>query len=87
MKLAKKLALTLCAVLLIGSIGYIPPVEAKAAADWTRGLNGAMGWNEDTYYTIEKRTATTESGIRPPIPMTRTTTASAADAAWSGCIG
>ncbi len=57
MKLAKKLlALTLCAVLLIGCIGYIPPVEAKAAADWTRGLNGAMGWNEDTYYTIEKRT-------------------------------
>ncbi len=58
MKKTKKiLAFTLCIVLLFGCMGNILPTEAKAAGTWTRGLNGAMGWNEDTYYTIEKRTS------------------------------
>ncbi|MBE6932449.1 MAG: hypothetical protein E7464_03580, partial [Ruminococcaceae bacterium] len=54
----KFIALTLCAVILLGTVsGMVPtPAQAAEASEWKYGLDGAMGWNEDTYYTISKRT-------------------------------
>ena len=54
----KYIALILCAVMLAGTVSGIVPTPAQAAepSQWKYGLNGAMGWNEDTYYTVSKRT-------------------------------
>ena len=50
------ISLALCAVLVLGLFSGAAAPQAKAAEGWKYGLNGAMGWNEDTYYTISKRT-------------------------------
>ena len=51
----KSIALLLCAVMVFGVLlGAAPAV--KAADGWRYGLDGALGWNEDTFYSIEKRT-------------------------------
>ena len=50
------ISLALCAVLVLGLFAGASIPRAKAAEGWKYGLNGAMGWNEDTFYTISKRT-------------------------------
>ena len=55
MKHCKRLlALVLCAAL---AVGLLPQTASAESSGWTRGLNGALGWNEDTYYSIAKRTS------------------------------
>ena len=53
----KTIALLLIAVLAFGMLPNAFPVAEAADAAWRYGLNGALGWNEDTYYTVEKRTS------------------------------
>ncbi|MBE7007403.1 MAG: hypothetical protein E7424_09735 [Ruminococcaceae bacterium] len=57
MKARRKLiALTLCASLALSALSGIIPTAKAADSVWRYGLDGALGWNEDTYYTVEKRT-------------------------------
>ena len=51
----KSIALILCAILILGTFSGVSPA-VKAADGWRYGLDGALGWNEDTFYSIEKRT-------------------------------
>ncbi len=58
MSLNKKgIALILCAALVLGTLSGITPKAKAADASWRYGLNGALGWNEDTYYSVEKKTS------------------------------
>ena len=55
--LKRLLALCLCAALLAGTIppaGYAAE-PTRDASGWERGLDGALGWYEDSYYSIAKR--------------------------------
>ena len=55
MKSRKRLiALTLCVVMLLSLMPGIP--AGAADSGWKRGLNGAMGWNETSFYSIAKKT-------------------------------
>ena len=57
MKARRKLiALILCASLALSALSGIIPTAKAADSVWRYGLDGALGWNEDTYYTVEKRT-------------------------------
>ena len=57
MKARRKLiALTLCASLALSALSGLIPTAKAAEGGWRYGLDGALGWNEDTYYTVEKRT-------------------------------
>lgn len=51
----KSIALILCLVLMLGMVPNLP-VRAEETG-WSRGLNGAMGWNESSYYSVEKKTS------------------------------
>ncbi len=62
MKVFKKcMAWILCVTMLISLLPSVFSVAAEpevpAQAEWKYGLNGAMGWNEDTYATIAKKTS------------------------------
>ena len=50
------ISLALCTLLVLGLFSGVAVPQARAAEGWKYGLNGAMGWNEDSYYTISKRT-------------------------------
>ncbi len=56
-KMKRLLSLTLCLAMLFGCLVFAPGPVASAAEGWKYGLNGALGWNESSYYTITKRSS------------------------------